>query len=129
MRRIVCTATLSIFLFLAGVATTTASSRDNLFDTVNATMDSSGVSIIINHSSASLDSDTSGNISITVSSSSTEQTLVCTLDPGKASIDVRRQGEIDVNWTLEDGGHINIETPSIQVAGILSNFTCESAGD
>jgi hypothetical protein len=127
MRRIASTATLSIFFFLASFAAASASPRNTLFDTVNATMDSSGVSITINQSSASLDGDTSGSISITVSSASTDHTLVCVLDPGSADIDVHRQGKIDVTWSGDDGPSFVLNVPSIHIAGMLSNFSCTPA--
>jgi proline racemase len=127
MRRIACTATLSIFLFLAGLATTSAASQGSSSVSVNATADSSGVSIIINQSSVSLNGDTSGTISITVSTASTEQSLVCTLEPGSGNVDILEGGDIDVHWTTDDGMNLSIVAPSIRLASLLSNFSCEPA--
>jgi hypothetical protein len=127
MRRIVYTATLSIFFFLATLAPASATTLDRLFGSVNATADSSGVSITISQSSVSLNGDTSGNISITVSNASTDGTLICTLDPGSADVEAHRQGDIDVTWMTNDGLNVTLVMPSIRIAGMLSNFTCERA--
>jgi len=126
MRRIVSIATLSICLFLASIATAAAASQASPFGSVNAAADSSGVSITINQSSVSVNGDTSGTMSITVSSASTDETLVCTLEPGSADIDVHGQGNIDVTWLDEHGISIVLGAPSIRLAGVLSNFSCES---
>jgi hypothetical protein len=127
MRRIVCTVSLSIFLFAAAVVTASATSTVSSAAVVNAAADSSGVSITISHSSTQREGDPQQNISITVTSASTEHTLVCTLDPGNASVEVRRHGEIDVTWITSTGANITFEAPSIRVAGILSNLECTEA--
>ena len=124
MRRIACTASLSIFLFAATLLTASATTMVSSSAVVNAAADSSGVSITINHSSEQHEGDAQQNISITVSSASTEQTLVCTLDPGSADVEVRQHGMIDVSWTASAGASITFVAPSIRVAGILSNFDC-----
>jgi hypothetical protein len=128
MRRIACTVSLSIFLFATALLSAGAASPPANFVSVDAAADSSGVSITISHSSVQREGDPQGSISITVSSASTEQTLICTLDPGSASIEVRRHGEIDVSWITSAGANITFVSPSIRVAGILSNFQCEEAG-
>lgn len=125
MRRIACTASLSIYLFVATLLTASAASPISSFVSVDAAADSSGVSITINHSSVQREGDPQQSISITVSSSSTEQTLVCTLEPGSGDIEVHQHGMIDVNWSVSTGASLTFVAPSIRVAGILSNFECE----
>jgi hypothetical protein len=127
MRKIAFTASLSIFLFAATLLTASATTLKASSESVSVAADSSGVSIIINQSSTSRDGDTSGNISITVSSASTEQTLVCTLEHESGSVDVHRHGVIDVSWSTDTGASLTFVAPSIRVAGILSNFSCEPA--
>ncbi len=127
MRKIACTASLSIFLFAATLLTATATTVTSSSVSVNAAADSSGVSITINQSSQQREGDAQQNITITVSSASTEHTLVCTLEPGSADIEVLQHGTIDVSWTASSGANISFVAPSIRMAGILSNFDCEEA--
>lgn len=128
MRRIAFTASLSIFLFAATLLTASAAMPAARSVSVNAAADSSGVSITINQSTEQREGDPQQSISITVSSASTDQTLVCTLDPeDSADIDVHRHGNIDITWITSSGTSLTFVAPSIRVAGILSNFTCESA--
>lgn len=127
MRKIACTASLSIFLFAAALMTASATSTVSSSAVVNAAADSSGVNITISHSSTQREGDPQQSISIIVTSASTEHTLVCTLDPGSASVEVRRHGEIDVTWITSTGASVTFEAPSIRVAGILSNLECTEA--
>ena len=126
MRRIACTASLSIFLFAVTLMTANAAGPGLNFVSVNAAADSSGVSITINQSSERNDDTSQQSTSITVLSASTDQTLVCTYSPSNARVEIRRNGAIDVIWSVDAQTNVTFTAPSIRVAGIVSNFSCES---
>lgn len=129
MRRCASIAILLISCFLA-IGTTASAQTIQITHSgsVVAASDSSGVSITIEQSGMSTTAVSgSGGLVVTIESSLDEETLVCTLDPsaGNADISFNADGSIEVTWNIGPDDDTVITLPSIRIAGLITNFTCE----
>ncbi len=127
MRLIACIAVLLTCFFTTGSYASAQTNRSVSVTSVTAAMDSSGVNITIDRGSTTAASNLApGSPVIIITSSSTDRSVICTIDPDTegGDIDVGARGSLQVTW---DSGDIVFDAPSIRVAGVMAQLDCEAA--
>jgi hypothetical protein len=125
MRLIACIAVALTCFFTTGSYVAARTTQVVSTTIVIAATDSSGVSITIDREATTTASTTApGRPVITITNSSTDETVVCTIGLGsdKGNIRVRAGGSIQVTW---NGTDIAFDAPSIRMAGVMAEMSCE----
>ena len=125
MRLIACIAVVLTCFFTTGSYVAAQTTQFVSLTSVTAAMDSSGVSITIDREPTTTVSTTApGSPVIIVTNSSTDESVVCTIDAesDEGDIHVRAGGSIQVTW---NGTDIDFDAPSIRIAGVMAQMSCE----